>query len=129
MKNKKTELSEKDITGFYVSGVEFRGELYFEGSFRIDGYFKGTIDSDSVLIVGKNGKVEGEIRVGSLINYGEIKGTIEAKEKVEVNAGGRVTGTINSPNLVIEEGAYLEADCQTLETVNKPSRESKRGEG
>lgn len=125
MKEKKGEANDKKITGFYNTDAEFKGELSFKGSFRIDGYFKGTIDSDSILFVGDNGKVEGEIRVGCLVNYGEIKGTIQAKDKVEISSKGRVFGTINSPKLVIEEGAYLEADCQTSETVSKPPTEKK----
>ena len=125
MKEKKKEISEKDITGFYTVGAEFRGELTFEGSFKIDGYFNGIVDADSTLIVGENGKVEGEIKVRCLINYGEIRGTIQATERIELSSRGRAYGTINAPKLVIEEGAYLEADCQTLETVNIPSSSSK----
>ena len=125
MKEKKKGINEKEITGFYTVGAEFRGELTFKGSFRIDGYFNGIVDADSTLIVGENGKVEGEIKVKRLINYGEIRGTIQAKERVEISSRGRVYGTINAPKLVIEEGAYLEADCQTLETVNIPSSGTK----
>lgn len=120
---KRSEMDNSKIIGFYNQEAEFKGELFFKGSFRIDGFFNGTIDSDSTLIVGENGKVEGEIKVGSLFNYGEIKGTVKAKVKVEIGSKGRVIGTINTPKLVIEEGAYLEAECQTSETMSKPSTE------
>ena len=70
-----------------------------------------------MLIIGDNGKVEADIKIGYIIINGEIKGNIQAAEKVEVNANGRVIGTIISPKLIIEEGAYLEANCQTTDKV------------
>ncbi len=113
MKEKKKEIDESKITGFLDRGTEIRGDLNFKGSFRIDGLFKGTIDSDSTLIIGENGKVEAEVKIGWVIINGEIKGNIQAKDRVEINSTGRVIGTIMTPILVIEEGAYLDSTCQT----------------
>jgi cytoskeletal protein CcmA (bactofilin family) len=123
MKDKNLEMKETKITGFFNKDSEFKGDLFFKGSFRIDGKFKGTINSDSILVVGETGKVEADIKVGYLINNGEIKGNIQAKEKVEINTKGRVVGSITAPKLVIEEGAYLEANCQTSEKVIQPQLE------
>lgn len=115
MKDRPKETSEGKITGFFDKDTEFKGELSFKGSFRIDGQFKGTINSDSTLIIGDTGRVEAEVKVGNILINGEIKGTIQAKERVEVHNRGRVFGTIIAPKLVVEEGAYLEANCQTTE--------------
>jgi len=125
MKEKNLVMQEAKITGFFNQDSEFKGDLFFKGSFRIDGQFKGTINSDSILVVGETGKVEADINVGYLINNGEIKGNIQAKEKVEINSKGRVIGSITTPKLVIEEGAYLEANCQTSVKVIQPSMEKK----
>ncbi|NIM90525.1 MAG: hypothetical protein GTO17_06210 [Candidatus Aminicenantes bacterium] len=125
MKEKNLEMKEAKITGFFNKDSEFKGDLSFKGSFRIDGKFKGTINSDSVLVVGETGKVEADIKVGYLINNGHIKGNIQAHEKVEINAKGKVTGSITAPKLVIEEGAYLEANCQTAEKIIQPPLEKK----
>ncbi len=115
MKNKKKDADENKITGFFDKDTEFEGTLSFKGSFRMDGKFKGEINSDSILIIGDKGRVEAEVKVGYLIINGEFKGNIHALEKVEITRTGRVIGTIVSPKLVIEEGAHLEANCQTLE--------------
>ena len=115
MKEKKKEIDENKITGFCDKDTDFKGDLQFKGSFRIDGRFKGKIDSDSILIIGDNGKVEADVKVGHLIISGEIKGNIQASQKVEIHSNGRVMGTIISPKLIVEEGAYLEANCQTTD--------------
>jgi len=125
MKDKKKDYDENKITGFFDRDTEFKGELTFKGSFRIDGYFKGTVNSDSMLVIGEQGKVEADIKVGYLVISGEIKGTIRAAEKVEVHNSGRVIGTIITPKLSVEEGAYLEANCQAGEQAILASSETK----
>jgi cytoskeletal protein CcmA (bactofilin family) len=121
MKDKKREIEESKITGFFDKDTEIKGDLNFKGTFRIDGRFKGKIDSKSILIIGDSGKVDADIKIGHLIINGEIKGNIQATEKVEINANGRVFGTIVSPKLMVEEGAYLEANCQTSDKMPQSS--------
>jgi cytoskeletal protein CcmA (bactofilin family) len=113
MKDKPRELNETRLAGLIDMESEFNGELTFKGSFRIEGHFKGTINSDSLLVVGERGKVEADIKVGQLVINGEIRGTLQASERIEVHNKGRVFGTLLAPTLIVEEGAYLEATCQT----------------
>ena len=120
MEDRKREIDENKMTGFLDKDTHIKGDLSFKGSFRIDGSFKGTIDSESTLIVGENGKIEAEIKVGYIIVNGEIKGNIQAKEKVEINSTGRVIGSVTAPKLVVEEGAYLETSCQTSDELPPP---------
>lgn len=129
MKDRKRDIDESKITGFCDKETEFKGDLHFKGSFRIDGRFKGKIDSDSILIIGDNGKVEADVKVGHLIVNGEIKGHIQASHKVEIHSTGRVIGTIISPKLVVEEGAYLEANCQTTDKTPPLMPEKKPEQG
>ncbi len=113
MKDKPRELNETKLAGLIDMESEFKGELTFKGSFRIEGNFKGTINSDALLVVGERGKVEADVKVGELVINGEIHGTLQASERIEVHNKGRVFGTLITPTLVVEEGAYLEATCQT----------------
>jgi len=113
MKDKAHELNETKLAGLIDMDSEFNGDLTFKGSFRIEGHFKGTINSDSLLVIGERGKVEADVKVGQLIINGEVRGALQATEKVEIHNKGRVFGTIMSPTLLVEEGAYLEATCQT----------------
>jgi len=108
-------VEESRLAGLVDQGTELKGELSFKGSFRIEGYFQGKIFSDSALIIGEKGKVEADVKVGQLIINGEIRGNIQADDRIEVHNKGRVFGTLITPRLVVEEGAYLEANCQTTE--------------
>jgi cytoskeletal protein CcmA (bactofilin family) len=121
MKERKREIEESKITGFFDKETEIKGDLHFKGTFRVDGRFKGKIDSESILIIGESGKVEADVNIGHIIINGEIKGNVHASEKVEVNSNGRVFGTIISPKLVVEEGAFLEANCHTTDKSSHPT--------
>lgn len=129
MKDKPRELNETKLAGLIDAESEFRGDLTFKGSFRIEGYFKGTITSDALLIVGEKGKVEADVKVGQLVVNGEVRGTLQATERVEIHNRGRVFGAILSPTLVVEEGAYLEATCQTQPAQQSAASMPKRADG
>ena len=85
----------------------FEGKLIFDGVVRIDGIFKGSIQSKGKLLIGESAKIEAEIETGSLILNGEMNGNITAHERVEIKGKGRFTGNINSPSLTVEEGALF----------------------
>lgn len=119
MKEKRRELDESKITGFFDDGTEFNGELKFKGTFRVDGFFHGRIESESHLVIGERGKVEAEVQVADVLINGEFRGNIIASDRVEVQSRGRVFGSIQTPKLIIEEGAYIEANCQTMESPSK----------
>jgi cytoskeletal protein CcmA (bactofilin family) len=121
MKDRPRELNETKLAGLIDMESEFKGDLTFKGSFRIEGNFKGTINSDSLLVVGDRGKVEADVKVGQLVINGEIRGTLQATERIEVHNKGRVFGTLLTPTLVVEEGAYLEASCQTKGAPQPPA--------
>jgi len=128
MKDKILDLDSDKFTGFFDKDTEIKGDLTFNGSFRIDGRFKGKINSEAILIIGDQGKVDADIKIGNIIISGEVKGNIQAQEKVELKSKCRVFGTIISPKLVVEEGAYIEATCHTtskpLETEIKEKKEA-----
>jgi cytoskeletal protein CcmA (bactofilin family) len=128
-KDKKKDYDEHKITGFFDKDTEFRGDLIFKGSFRIDGHFKGTVVSDSMLVIGEQGIVEADVKVGYLVINGEIRGTVQASDKVEIHNRGRVFGTVITPKLVVDEGAFLEAKCQAGEPASAPAGAPPIGEG
>jgi len=97
MKEKRREFDEDKITGFLDQETELKGDLSFKGSFRIDGRFKGNINSSSVLVVGEHGQIEADIKVGTVIIDGQIKGNIQAKERVEIHSKGHCQTTDKIP--------------------------------
>ena len=100
--------------GFLDKGVKLEGTLELTGTFRIDATVKGNIISGQSLIIGENGKVEGQIEGNHVVVGGRFDGIIMAKGRVEIQAKGVVTGEIHAPCLVIEPGGIFDGRCHML---------------
>ena len=102
------------ISSYLGEGSVLEGRLTFKGTFNLDCNFKGDISAPGTLIVGKNGKIDSNIHVASIISEGEIHGNIIAEERVEI-LSGKVYGDIWAPVVVIKKGAIFEGNCLTNE--------------
>lgn len=101
-----------DLNGFLDRGSSFTGELEFEDTMRIDGRFAGKITSKHELIVGESAHIEADIHVGRIAISGTVRGTIRADERIEIHKAGRVFCDLETPALIIEEGATYQGSCQ-----------------
>ena len=115
--------SQNDLNGFLDRGSRISGELHFESSFRIDGRFQGKIESSGRLIVGEGGEVEGDVHVRHVAVSGVVRGSLHADEQIHIAAGGRVEADLDTPSLVIEDGAVFEGRC----TMRKEGQKGEPG--
>jgi cytoskeletal protein CcmA (bactofilin family) len=95
------------LTAFIDQGSDFEGKLSFRDTVRIDGRFQGEIRSENTLIVGESGEIDAKIQSQIIAISGTVDGDIVAAEKVVLHKTARVTGNIETPSLVMEEGAVL----------------------
>ncbi len=100
-----------DLNGFLDAGSHIRGDLHFEDTFRVDGKLTGKVVSKGDLVVGEQGEVEGEIQVGRIFVSGTVRGSVQAARRVEITARGRVHADLETPSLMIEDGAHFEGRC------------------
>ena len=103
--------SKGDLNGFLDAGSHINGELHFEDTFRIDGRLTGQAISEGDLVVGDSGEVDAQIRVGRIFVSGVVRGKVVATRRVEVTAGGKLLADIQTPSLVVEDGAIFEGRC------------------
>src|SRR3954451_21217967 len=100
-----------ELNGFLDRGSLFKGELEFEDTMRIDGRFNGRITSKNELIVGESAQIEGDIHVGRVAISGTVIGKIVADQRVGIHRNGKVYSDIDTPALIIEEGAIFQGNC------------------
>ncbi|MBN1103086.1 MAG: polymer-forming cytoskeletal protein [Deltaproteobacteria bacterium] len=99
--------AEKEIT-FLGKDTELDGLLVFDGALRIDGYFRGQIQSRGNLVIGEEGYVEADVHVSYLVVSGEIHGNILADQRVDLRAPGKVFGNIQAPAILMDAGVIFE---------------------
>ncbi|MEZ5428274.1 MAG: polymer-forming cytoskeletal protein [Pyrinomonadaceae bacterium] len=109
------DIKEGRLSGFVGSGTVLTGETNFQSMLRVDGHLTGSVSSDDgTLIVGTSGKVDANVKVAAAVINGTVNGDIIASEKLELGRTAKVTGNIQTPRLVIEDGALLEGSCTML---------------
>jgi cytoskeletal protein CcmA (bactofilin family) len=107
------DLKEGVVSGFVGSGTTVTGDAEFKGMLRIDGHFTGRIRSEKgALIVSAGGLVDADVAVATARINGTVNGDVVAAERIELGRSARVRGNIQTPALVIEEGAIFEGQCR-----------------
>lgn len=117
------DIKEGRLSGFVGAGTVLTGETNFQAMLRIDGHLTGRVISDNgTLIIGSGGQVDADILVSSATIGGTVNGDIVATEKVELGRTARVIGNIQTPRLMIEDGAIFEGNCSMLKAKESAER-------
>jgi cytoskeletal protein CcmA (bactofilin family) len=117
------------LTAFIDQGSSFEGKLSFKDTVRIDGHFSGQITSENTLVIGESGVIEADIRSQIVIVSGTIHGNVVALRKVVLHKSAQVDGDVETPSLVMEEGAVLNGKLNMAAAVPKKPRELKAVDG
>ena len=117
------DIKEGTLTGFVGNGTTLTGEANFKGMLRVDGGLSGRVSSaDGTLIVSTNGRVDANVEVAVAQIYGTVNGDIIASKRIEMGRVAKVTGNIQTPALVIENGAIFEGSCRMVQIKEAAER-------
>ncbi len=108
-----------DIIAYLGKDTEFDGKFSFTGAARVDGKFSGEIYSSGTLIVGESALIRSQINVGDAIINGEVHGEVFAEHRIEIKSRGKLFGNVQTPELVIEEGAIFRGDSKMKDLEEK----------
>lgn len=87
--------SSSSETTVISSGARIEGKFYFASMLHVDGELSGIIHSESIVVIGKNGNLKGELQADKIVVNGYFEGQLEANS-LEVLAGGVVNGDIST---------------------------------
>ncbi|MBV8857179.1 MAG: polymer-forming cytoskeletal protein [Acidobacteria bacterium] len=119
------DIKEGTLTGFVGNGTTLTGEANFKGMLRVDGGLSGRVSSaDGTLIVSTNGRVDANVEVAVAQIFGTVNGDITASKRIEMGRVAKVTGNIQTPALVIENGAVFEGSCRMVQLKEQAEKSS-----
>jgi cytoskeletal protein CcmA (bactofilin family) len=118
LKGTSYEGSSSDEATVISKGVKIEGKLSCSGSIRLDGEVKGDISSQSTVIIGENGNVNGQINATNISIGGKVTGTVRAKEKLTLDAKANLKGDAFSKIISVESGAVFNGNCKMGDSVN-----------
>ncbi len=106
-------------------GLSFSGEVEVDEGLVVEGKVEGSIaGTDKNLVIGKKGKVKGDIRASVIEVRGTVDGEIYGSVRVHLFSTAVIDGTIYCKKLVMEEGAVLNGsvDMKWKEQAKRPAK-------
>ncbi len=105
------EIQEGQITTVVAEDLEIKGTIRFKSSVMLKGVFEGEIFSEGLLVVGATAQVTASINTKTLISHGSITGNVVAGEQIVLKNTATHSGDLNSPFIMIENGAVFNGSC------------------
>ena len=109
------------------ASVRVTGNLESQDNIRIEGSVKGSINTQGDVMIGQQAKVEAAGITGrNVIVAGEILGKVTAESLLEIKGAGKVVGDVSCQELIIEQGARFDGNCQMSEAASSPDKSKKK---
>jgi cytoskeletal protein CcmA (bactofilin family) len=100
-----------NVSNSLVEGTHVTGNIVAPNDIRIDGTLIGNLDCNGRVIIGPQGKIEGEVKCQNAIIEGTFTGKILVKELLTVKETGVVNGDIVTEKVMVQTGAHFNVTC------------------
>lgn len=94
-----------------AAGTEIAGNITCDGDIRIDGMLKGNITSASKVILGPDGRIQGDIEARQADIMGRVSGKIVISDLLNLKGKAEVDGDIYTGQLQVEPTASFNGSC------------------
>jgi cytoskeletal protein CcmA (bactofilin family) len=98
-------------TTLISAGTTIKGDISSNSDLRIDGAIIGNINSNSKIVIGSSGVVEGDIFGNTADIVGKTSGTIRIKDLLQLRGDCVVNGNIYAGKLQVEPTATFNGQC------------------
>lgn len=110
---KESDNREIGAINIIAQGTQLEGSILTNGDCRIDGVVKGNVTSKAKIIIGRSGKVDGNVTCANI----DIEGTVNAEtlnvtELIFLKETANVVGNISANKIAIEPGAEFSGNCK-----------------
>ena len=103
--------------------ILINGKLSGDEDLTVRGRVEGELSLTKTLIVEPSGLVKANVQVRNAIISGVVVGNIAATESVELTREGRMVGDINSPRVIIVDGASFRGRVDMGNAEPRPASE------
>lgn len=108
---KATEPNSPEKLNRIVEGTHLEGTINSDSNIRVDGSVKGTVNIKGRLVVGPNGRIDGDVVCENGDVEGVINGIIVVNGLLSLKSTARLECDITTKKLAIEPGAVFSGKC------------------
>ena len=99
--------STENVISIIGAGMRIVGDCDSAHTIRIEGTVEGTVRAKKGVVIGKGGRVTGDIHTADAKIAGSVKGSLIVKSRLELEASAVVDGEIQTARLKLDEGAIV----------------------
>ena len=119
MARKKTPTGYDTVIG---KSSTLEGNLSSKGGLRVDGTVIGDLEAKGDVLIGKDGKVTGNITGVNIHLSGTVEGNITATGILKIQSTTKLYGDVTVKSFVADEGAVFHGQCEMLENKENGSK-------
>lgn len=94
--------------------ISFSGKIKIKKPFMIRGKIKGSVETESDLVIDTGAVVEADIYASRVLVRGKVIGNVRGDKLVFVTATGTLNGDIISKKVVLEPGSEFTGKCSMV---------------
>lgn len=104
--------------------TKLEGKIEAKGTIRLDGELVGDLIIEGSAIIGKNGKIKGNVVCSNIFVSGTIEGNVDCKEQLRLTNTGQISGDIKVKTFIVDENAVFEGKCQMQDAVQTSKKKN-----
>ena len=106
-KPRMTQTTPEAVISIIGGGMTVRGDCESSDTIRIDGTVEGSVRAEKAVVIGKDGRVVGDISTGDAKIAGAVKGILDITSRLEVASTAVIDGEIRTARLQLDEGGVV----------------------
>lgn len=99
--------SPEQVISIVGPGLRIVGDCDTTDTIRIEGHIEGSVRAHKAVVIGKAGRVNGDIHTQDAVIAGTVKGSLIVESRLELQATCHIDGEISSARLQLEEGGIV----------------------
>ncbi|WP_335966957.1 polymer-forming cytoskeletal protein [Galbibacter sp. PAP.153] len=114
-------------TNRIVENTKIKGDFISEADIRIDGELEGSITAKGKVVIGRAGKVSGQIDCMNADIEGKFEGDLKVENVLSLKSTALIEGDVIVGKLAVEPGATFNASCSMKGGSLKSVKEENAG--
>ncbi len=99
--------SPEKVISIIGPGLRVVGDCDTTDTVRIEGHIEGSVRAHKAVVIGKGGRVNGDIHTQDAVIAGAVKGSLVVESRLELQATCHIDGEISAARLQLDEGGVV----------------------
>lgn len=95
------------VISFIGPGLRIVGDCESDDTIRIEGTVEGGVRAKKAIVIGKQGRVTGDIETADAKIAGAVQGKLDIGSRLELASTAVIDGEIRAARMVLEEGGVV----------------------